>query len=157
MSQEEMNHLGYSSQELYRRYGITYENANLCDVPAATWSLPSYLQSIGVKYLVVGSDPWRAPILFYGQLDQRSPFWWEGPDGSKVLTWYARIYGQMMTLFGAPVSVATGVNNLPIFLQSYASTSYASDAVLIYGTQGDNEPFEARLIEIADTWNKEFA
>jgi len=157
MSQEELNHLAYFSTALHRHYGINYEGANLCDVPAASWSLPSYLNSIGVRHLVVGSNPWRTPLLIYGKLNRHSPFWWEGPDRAKVLTWYARQYSQMQALFGAPASMTTGVSHLPIFLQDYASDAYQADAVMIYGSQGDNEPFDKTLMEMADTWNQEFA
>jgi len=157
LSQEGLNRLAYFSEATRRRYGIPFEDASLCDVPGHTWALPSYLQSIGVKHLVVGSNQWRAPIIIHGRLNQKSPFWWEGPDGSKVLTWYARVYLQMNMLFETPPSLAAGVNALPIFLQDYASPSYVPDAVMIYGTQVDNAPFDARLIEIADVWNKQFA
>lgn len=157
ISQEGLNRSSYFSEELRRKFGISYEAANLCDVPAATWAWPSYLHSIGVKHLVVGSNSWRAPFLINGQLDRKSPFWWEGPDGGKVLTWYARQYLQGGKLFGTPASVTVGVNNLPVFLQNYASNLYSPDAVMIYGTQLDDAPFDPSFFEVADAWNKKFA
>jgi alpha-mannosidase len=156
LSQEELNRLAYFSEEMRSQYGIALDSASLCDVPAHTWALPSYLHDIGVKYLVVGSDQYRAPIIIHGRLNEKSPFWWEGPDGGKILTWYSYHYHQMSTLFGTPASLSAGVDSLPIFLQEYASP-YLPDAVMIYGTQPDNVPFDARSIEVADAWNKEFA
>ena len=157
-SQEELIRLAYYGAELGRRYGIPLEYANLTDPPAHSWALPSVLHGMGVKYLAIACDQYRGPILSYGRLNEKSPFWWEGPDGKRVLTWFARHYIQMGFLFGRrePILQA-GMTSLPIFLQAYASPSYKGDAVLIFGTLTDNEPFNPADVGFAERWNKEFA
>jgi len=85
-SQEGLYRLAYYSENFGRRYGIPVEYANQTDLPAHSWALPSYLHAMGIKYLAIASDPYRGPVLLYGRLNEKSPFWWEGPDGNKVLT-----------------------------------------------------------------------
>jgi alpha-mannosidase len=156
-SQEELTRFFYPSATFARKYGVPLTYANQTDVPAHVWALPSYLNGIGVKHLVISSNPWRGPIIPYGRLNEKSPFWWEGPDGSKVLTWFSRQYAQLEDLFTHQVSIAAGVNSLPIFLQAYSSSAYSPDAVLVYGTQSDNHPFAPGEVEFPKEWNKEFA
>lgn len=156
-SQEELARLFYPSAAFARKYGVPLTYANQTDVPAHVWALPSYLNRIGVKHLVISSNPFRGPIIPYGRLNEKSPFWWEGPDGSKVLTWFSRQYAQLEDLFTHQVNIAAGVNSLPIFLQSYSSSAYRPDAVLVYGTQSDNRPFAPGEVEFPAKWNKEFA
>jgi hypothetical protein len=67
-----------------------------------------------------------------------SPYWWEGPDGKRILTWYSRHYHQVMILFGLPPKLEAGLDSLPLFLQMYARPGYTSDATIIFGTQPEN-------------------
>ena len=63
-------------------------DAKLTDVPSHSWALPTVLRNAGVDFLHIGCNPGSAspdvPVLF----------WWQGPDGSKLLTFYwAQYYG----------------------------------------------------------------
>lgn len=75
--------LGYSSQ-LSRDMGVALpRDAKMTDVPCHSWVLPTLLKHAGVDFLHIGcnaasSSP-RVPLLF----------WWEGPDASRVMTFYA--------------------------------------------------------------------
>ena len=80
--------LGYASQ-LSRNAGLPLpRDAKMTDVPCHSWILPTLLRHAGVDFLHLGcnaasSSP-RVPRLF----------WWEGPDGSRLLTMYtAESYG----------------------------------------------------------------
>lgn len=58
-------------------------DAKMTDVPCHSWILPTLLHHAGIEFLHLGcnaasSSP-QVPLLF----------WWEGPDGSRVLTMYA--------------------------------------------------------------------
>ncbi|MBC9909343.1 hypothetical protein [Chitinophaga varians] len=61
--------------------------AKMTDVPSHSWILPVLLSHAGVKFLHIGVNPAsqypRVPKLF----------WWEGPDGSRVLCGYTVDYG----------------------------------------------------------------
>ncbi|MFO7616445.1 MAG: glycoside hydrolase family 38 C-terminal domain-containing protein [Bacteroidales bacterium] len=71
------------SDEIARRYGLDLPvDAKLTDVPSHSWILPTVLAQAGVKFLHLGCNPAsrspEVPLLF----------WWEGPDGSRVMTMY---------------------------------------------------------------------
>ena len=72
------------AKELDAQYSKHTISAKMTDVPGHTWILPSLLTKYGVRFLHLGSNPCAAqpevPPLFY----------WEGPDGARVLTFYAK-------------------------------------------------------------------
>ena len=80
----------YPSYQFHHKHGGDFDYANITDVPSCTWSYASVLAAAGLKYFVDASDNWRAPIILFGQINERSPFWWEGPDGGRILTWVSR-------------------------------------------------------------------
>jgi len=76
------------SSDLTRDNGLALPRAaKMTDVPEHTWVLPTMLTHAGVNFLQVGcnggSKPMQVPPLF----------WWEGPDGSQLLTAYSPQYG----------------------------------------------------------------
>jgi hypothetical protein len=80
--------LGFSSR-IARSVGLELpRDAKMTDVPCHSWILPTLLKHAGVDFLHLGCNA-----------ASRSPevprlFWWEGPDGSRVLTMYtAESYG----------------------------------------------------------------
>ncbi len=147
----------YASKELAERYGLPFEYANITDVPTYSGSYPSVLASSGVKYWVAASNNDRAPIFFYDHWNEKSPFWWVGPDGKKVLFWYSRHYMQVQTLFGLPPQLNAVRESLPIYLQAYSKPSYKPDVALIYGTQVENTDLFPSTATFADDWNKLYA
>ncbi len=88
MGAEEMNRLCYDYTTLNRSYGVFSEVALMDDVPGHPTSVPSVLAGSGTKYLVTGAN------LFIGVATSlapgKVPFYWESPDGSKVLTWISQ-------------------------------------------------------------------
>lgn len=80
--------MSYSSQ-INRAYGQPLvRGAKLTDVPSHSWILPTLLTQAGVKILHIGCNP--------GSVSPDIPtlFWWEGPDGSRLLTFnWAEYYG----------------------------------------------------------------
>lgn len=63
-------------------------DAKLTDVPSHSHVLPTLLTNAGIDFLHLGCNPGStAP-------DVPTLFWWQGPDGSKLLTFYwAEYYG----------------------------------------------------------------
>jgi hypothetical protein len=79
--------LGFSTR-LAHRYGLPLPiGAKMTDVPSHSWVMPTLLANAGVKFLQLGfngtSAFMRVPPLF----------WWEGPDGSRILCNYTPVYG----------------------------------------------------------------
>jgi hypothetical protein len=80
--------LSYAS-EINRRYGLALpRDAKLTDVPSHSHVLPTLLRNAGVDILHIGCNP-GSPSP-----DVPTLFWWEGPDGSQLLTFnWAEYYG----------------------------------------------------------------
>ena len=147
----------YPSADFSRIHGTPYNYANITDVPSYSWSYASILAAAGIPYFLAGSNNDRAPVLLLGHLNEDSPFWWEGPDGGRVLMWYSRHYMQMQFLFGLPPLTETGEELLPVFLQMYGHPSYKASAAILFGTQVENTDLFPQQAEIVDRWNGKYA
>ncbi len=147
----------YTSRDLSRKYNLPFEYANITDVPTYSGSYPSILASSGVKYWVGASNNDRAPVLFYNHWNEKSPFWWVGPDGKKVLFWYSRHYQQVQTLFGLPPQQLAIRESLPIYMQAFSTPTYKPDVALVYGVQVENTDLYPATATFATEWNKNYA
>ena len=147
----------YPSANFSRVHGTPFNYANITDVPSYSWSYASVLAAAGIHYLAGGSNNYRAPVLLQGHLNENSPMWWEGPDGSKVLLWYSRIYQQMQMLFGLPPVMAAGRDTLPLFLQMYEGPGYHADETMMYGTQVENTDLFPQQAQLVKSWNEAYA
>lgn len=147
----------YPAFEFHQKHGGDADYVNITDVPSYSWSYASVLAAAGLKYFVAASNNDRAPILLQGHLHEKSPFWWEGPDGSRILMWYSRHYHQMWSLFRLPPSIAGGHDSLPLFTQIYSRPSYKSDSIIMYGTQAENSDLFPQQATFVDEWNKTYA
>jgi hypothetical protein len=154
---EELVRSASYSQWLHRAKGIPFDYANITDVPSYTWSYASVLHQLGVKYFSAASNNDRAPVLLYGRWNEKSPFWWQGPDGSRILMSYARQYFQLSFVCGVPAQEAACRQSLPTFLQQYASPSYKPDAVLMFGSQIENTDLIPGEPQFVKAWNARYA
>ena len=80
--------LSYAS-EINKTYGFPQaRDAKLTDVPSHSWALPTILKNAGIDFLHIGCNSGSASP------DVPRLFWWQGPDGSRLLTLYwAEYYG----------------------------------------------------------------
>ena len=88
MEQEDYVRSLIFTSQIDREYGLPLSIAGkMTDVPAHSWFLPTLLHNAGIKFLQLGCNytdqPVRLPQLF----------WWEGPDGSRILCNYTPHYG----------------------------------------------------------------
>ena len=75
------------SAKIAREFGLELpRDAKLTDVPGHSWLIPTILKNAGVDFLHIGCNPASQspdlPLLF----------WWQGPDGSKLMTMYWEKY-----------------------------------------------------------------
>ena len=147
----------YDSHAFAKDHRLTLGAAHITDVPSYSWSYASVLADAGIKYFVAASNNWRAPILLHGRWNEKSPFYWEGPDGGRVLMWYSRAYLQLATLFATPPRVAAIRDSLPVFLQAYSRPEYKASAAIIFGTQLENTALSPEQATIAGEWNRQYA
>ncbi|HEU5402083.1 MAG TPA: polysaccharide lyase family protein [Terriglobales bacterium] len=148
----------YDSHQLALKNNLPEQQAaQTVDVPSYTWSFASVLHDAGIKYFLGASNSWRAPIMLLGRWNEKSPFYWEGPDGGRVLMWYSRAYLQMHTLFGGPWRMEAVQDSLPVFLQAYTRPDYTANSAIIFGSQLENTPFAKEQAELPATWNAQYA
>jgi len=149
----------YSSAQFSRLHGTSFNYANITDVPSYSWSYASILAAAGIRYFIAGPNGHltRGPVLIQGRRNENSPFWWQGPDGGKVLFWYGRHYWEGGILFGVPPQVDAGRQTIPVFLRTYERPEYRANAVILYGTQQENTDLFPQQATLADAWNREFA
>jgi alpha-mannosidase len=148
----------YNERRLEREFKLPRADAaQIVDVPSYPWGYASALHDAGIKYFIAASNSWRAPVLLLGRWNEKSPFYWEGPDGGRVLMWYSRAYLQAHTLFGSPWRMASVRDALPVFLQAYTRPDYTASTVVIFGTQLENTALANEQSEIVATFNGEFA
>ena len=158
-----------------REHGLGYRAAQLADVPGQVLTFPTLLAASGVRYLASGVNPERAaPLLSpadaaraqlgggggagdwttYPQL-----YWWEGPDGSRVLHWRSDQYADG-SRFGFDVDAAEMGRRLSDWLLThpvFLSPGYPYDIALLSGATGDNGLLDERVVANVEEFARRFA
>jgi hypothetical protein len=139
---------------LKRRYGIPYRSAMISDVPTQEASLPTLLAGAGIRYFSSGINNERA--FTFTPWQSRSPCWWEGPDGSRVLMMYMRDYAQAAS-WGLDRSLAVARPRILEALVGFEKRAdYPYDAVFLHGAVSDNCALNATLAEVSREWNARY-
>lgn len=149
-SSEALNRLTLDARNLANQGGFDLNAVVLDDVPSAIGTLPMVLANSGIKYFIEGANKDRAP---YSAFDLPMPFYWEGPDGSRVLSAIVRGYGVANRLVSSPRQAA---EQLPAFLAQFEKSDYPCDAVLVNGAFSDNRAIQVDLLEAVRKWNEEW-
>ena len=149
-SHEALNRATLFSRDLANRGGFDFTSVILDDVPSAVGSLPTILANAGIKYFIEGVNNERAPYATQGL---QNPFYWEGPDGSRVLSHIAGGYGMAGGLIS---SLEQASERLPGFLAGYENAGYPYDAVLVNGAFSDNQGVASWLPEVVEKWNAQW-
>jgi len=147
---------------LARERGLTYAVAQITDVPGQTLTFPMVLAASGVKYLASGANPERALPLVPppdGSTLYPQVYYWEGPDGGRVLHWRNHHYGDG-TRYGFDVGPEEMGRRLsdwllghPVFL----SRDWPYDLALLYGADWqDNAPMKERLVANVEDFNRRY-
>jgi hypothetical protein len=149
-SHEALNRATLPARDLANRGGFDFSSVILDDVPSAVGSLPTVLANAGIKYFIEGVNGERAPYATQGL---QNPFYWEGPDGSRVLSSIAGGYAMAGGLIS---SLEQAQERLPGHLASYENAGYPYDAVLVNGAFSDNQGVAAWLPEVVEKWNAQW-
>lgn len=156
--------LTWPAGKLARERGLGFVSAQITDVPGQTLTFPMLLAASGVKYLASGPNPERAaPLLPAGAgvdgVAYPQLYYWEGPDGSRVLHWRAHHYGDG-TRFGFDVGpdemgrrLSDWLLNLPAFL----AQNWPYDIALLYGADWqDNALMKEALVANVQEFGRRF-
>jgi alpha-mannosidase len=152
-SHEALNRYTLDSRNLARRGGFDLDSLILDDVPSAIGSLAMVMADSGIKYFIEGANKDRAPYVDDGL---KNPFYWEGADASRVLSYITSHpgyggAGQLMS------SLPRAMEALPAHLARFETPDYPYDAVLINGAYSDNREVEPWLPEVIQQWNARWA
>ena len=153
-SLEDLIHNGDFTNSLLGPYGLCADRVDMVDVASASGAYPTILAGMGVKYLLHADNQDRGPFRLNGGLHRKSPFWWEGPDGSRVLTWLARMYCELKKVCGSPGSLPAAERGLNMWLMEYEREDYKPDAVILYGQEADNTDLDVRMAAFQRAWGE---
>jgi len=155
-SSEALNRLTLDAREFADHGGFELNSFMVDDVPATVGSLPMVLAHSGIKYFIEGANYGRAPYAGEGL---RGPFYWEGPDGSRVLADISSMpghWGYAEAGWLLP-SMPEAMKQLPPFLDWFETASYPYDAVLVNGAFTEWRDVQEWLPRIVQQWNSEWA
>lgn len=130
------------SSALCRKYNLPLSHSGkMTDEPSHTGALATVLAHAGVKFLHIGCN-WPS-----GFVKTPGLFWWEGPDGSRVLTLYSASYGTNCAVcpkeWQGPNDPMMGVNLMPAKDWPYA----VWPAILVTG-DNSGPPTAERIKEL---------
>ncbi len=153
-SHEELIRVLSLSYDIAKSISAPFDFAMSTDVPSHVAALPSVLAGCGVRYFAAGLNLYRAGG--FNKLFNRSPFYWQGPDGAKVLTWLAPGYAFASGL-GLDGSMDLAIEAVQQFLAGYDRPDYPFDAVLAFGAYSDNQALRESLPKTVEAWNRRYA
>ena len=153
-----------------REQGLGYLAAQIADVPGQVATFPTLLAASGVRYLASGVNPERAAPLLSPTAAARAQltgdwttypqlYWWQGPDGSRVLHWRFDGYADAPR-FGFDVGADEMARRLSDWLLThpvFASPAYPYDVVLLVGAAGDNGPADGAMVANVEEFNRRYA
>lgn len=159
-------------QRVARENGVRLESAMTADINGYAWGYPSLMAEAGVKRLLSAVHTHHG---YHAAGKKQYPFYWEGPDGRRLLVWqtehyhlgneinihqYSGQYGYMIQ-DGLP---NTGLTNWELStrrLYAYAEQlkldgyPFSFCPILVSGLCTDNSPPGPRIIEFVHRWNAE--
>ncbi len=154
-------HSGNCGEEQFQRLALEARRAGeflqhrptaafLNDVPGFTWAMPRVLADSSVPYAVLGPNN-----SFGGKPDiplADRPFWWQGRDGSRTLTWIS--YGSYPEGFldWGLTSLANANVQVPARIAEYEAAGYPYDAVMVLRAFDDTFP-NSGMASLAVQWN----
>lgn len=157
-SAEELFRSLYVAEKFRREHNAPITTACLVDTPSQCWSVPSYLAAAGIKGFALASNQHRGPLLMHSNLNENSPFHWEGPDGRRVMAFFSRSYRNADRIFGRDrSSLEQSRQGILQTLARFRRDDYAPDALYLFGQTGDNAYVRETSVKAIIDWNAEYA
>lgn len=150
---EELIRNVYWSSRMARRHGFPLRVFVQDDVPGSTFATPEVLARSGIDYYVGGMNCGFGGALTAPDHGDR-PFWWVGPDGSRVLSWvtydsYAEAFQYGFSFFD---NLETMYDKLGAKLPEQEEAGYPyPELLLLRGFDNHYQGFHAR--NLVNQWN----
>lgn len=160
MTEEELIQQLMPARRAEKKYGIKFSSAVPTEVPSMNWGLAEILSGAGIKHIVRG-----AYTLNNDNIKNREPiplFYWEGPDGSRVLTKFDVFsetdsfggYAEARHLhLGTYEDRNKFVEEAIERYQSYSN--YPFDRIMLAGTGWDEYPFHEETVNFISWFNSQ--
>jgi alpha-mannosidase len=160
---EQMARQMYSgARTLAERFGISINTSVQDDVTGETWQDIQVLSKAGVKYLYLGPNATRAPR----PQDPPALFWWQAPNGSRILTWYgstangaggsAYATGYSLDLDGPLSQFSSLADGVASWLSGLETGNYSRTIVAIQMFLDNHAPVTTLPALVAE-WNQTYA
>ncbi len=144
------------AREAARRYGFDVRSAMNNDVTGYSWALPQIYSRAGIRYFATGINETRSRAA----LRRPNAFWWESPDGSRILHWNGEhyLFGNYELLLheGADKSAAK-VGDYLRKLEARGDFPQDLIAFNVSAWVTDNCPPGRALSDRVKDWNERFA
>lgn len=157
MGPEEVCRSLYPAEHLRSVRGVDISSAIQNDIPGCSWSYPQALRKAGIKYFLMGVNNFIGAGADIPVKDR--PFYWEGPDGSRVLTWICSDFigkesGYLLGLWEYGWGKGgRAEETVPKLLERLEEIGYPYDATLVIAGTGDNGGTNLSMTEGAREWN----
>ena len=153
---EELIRASIYSKVAGRTYGFPVQAAMNNDVTGFSWALPQIFSQQGVKYFTTGinEDRARAPLR------RPNAFFWQSPDGSKILHWNGEHYlfsNYDLQLHEAYEKSFPKVTDYLAKLEKRGDYPYDLIGFHISGYVTDNCPPKKELSDRVKDWNAHWA
>ena len=153
---EELIRSVYFARSAARRFAFPLVSAMNNDVTGFSWAVPQILRRAGVRYFATGINETRARA----PLRRPCAFWWEAPDGSRILVWNGDHYMSANIHLELHVSADAAQKPVGGYLDRLQGKSdYPLDIVglCISGHPADNAPPNIILSDVVRDWNNRWA
>ena len=174
-SNEEIIRMMYPAFELKRRYGIPVSGGSLVDMPGQGWGIPKIMAGAGLDYFFSGMPSYftwdnicgvhdisvvhsqwdEEKVLPHGKPDA---YWWEGQDGSRVLTYYQGSYGFFRGWraqdIDAPETLEDVEEHLPRIIEDMENRRVQFSVLRFIDHGVDNRAPKMMICDIVRRWNE---
>jgi len=143
------------AKEYARTYGFDVRCAMNNDVTGFSWALPQVFAQAGIRYFATGINETRSRA----PLRRPNAFWWESPDGSRILHWNGEhyLFGNYELLLHEPVAKsAPKVGDYLTKLEARGDYPYDIIAFNIGAWTTDNCPPGRGLSDLVREWNERY-
>jgi hypothetical protein len=155
--EELFRELYYAKRELEPMLGVDVVTANETDVDGYTWGEATVLPSSGVKYFQFNPNwSYRGGLLVHATKFPQA-FYWQGPDGKKILTWRSKdSYGEAPFLLKGYGATLPGMTKF-ILAREKEGLPYDALHLTRTGPEWDNTIPKIEPVQAIRLWDEDFA